>query len=559
MDLDRLRSDIDLRNFLVTDDLRRSQFHLNPERLHPAWLFSCTIRMLVVLDGGGFGNADFGLDEFLNAFHTRPGPGVRFHVTKAHQGNDADADINGFVFSAHDLSRYDVIWLFGVVGFGSLPAADLRALAQFMDGGGGVFATGDHESLGVKMCGAVPRVRSMRKWHWPNPGPNGEPLAPSGTGTGRYDTVVDVRLGGPAIFDDQSDATPQRIRVKMYATPHPFLWGHTFRYPHPVLCGPGGVIDILPDHAHEGECYVPADLTAVLTQNGYACTEYPPDSTGQRISPEVIAWSHNQSGISEKGPVNPGTFGAIGVLDGHRANVGRVLVDATWHHFFNINLRGENGNPNAELSAGFYHTQPGRDALARIKAYYRNIGVWLARGSTHRCIANRGWWWVRWQHRIAMDLAQINRPFSKVDAYEIIRIGRIARDVMGKFAPQCQTLERILIYIPVEIRVKLLWPIVPPGPMLPDFPLEGVEKLRSDPASAAIAQALLDGAVGAIIYRLATEFPDPEMGEKLEGMGDNLTEMLQEAAKHGLSAGAAMAREGLDNARDLREGLDRML
>lgn len=83
------------------------------------------------------------------------------------------------------------MWLFAVESsFGpALDAPELRAISEFMDGGGGIFATGDHEDLGVAMCGAIPRVRSMRKWHWPDPGPNGEPVAPSAGGPDRFDTT----------------------------------------------------------------------------------------------------------------------------------------------------------------------------------------------------------------------------------------------------------------------------------------------------------------------------------------------------------------------------------
>ena len=63
--------------------------------------------------------------------------------------------------------------------------------------------------------------------------------------------------------------------------------------------------------------------------------------TSERVKPEVIATSHNSQGIVQKGVVNTRPFGAIGSYDGHRANVGRVLVDATWHHFFNVNLIGD--------------------------------------------------------------------------------------------------------------------------------------------------------------------------------------------------------------------------
>jgi hypothetical protein len=526
---------------------RHELLYVDPSKLHIAWRLRCTIRMLVVMDGGGFGGGDFGLQEFLTAFTVAPGPWIRFAVTKAHMGSDSDADIENFEFADHDLSSYDVIWLFGVSRGGSLPAADLRVLAQFMDGGGGVFATGDHEDLGQRMCGRVPRVRSMRKWHWPSPGPLGEPVAPPVGGVGRHDTVMD-RGVGQVEFDDQSDDVPQRLNVKLYSTPHPFLAFRTYRYPHPVLCGRDGVIDVFPDHAHEGECYVPTDLTTVLTQDGYACTEYPMDSDGNRIRPEIIASSANQRGIAEKGLVNWRTFGAIGVLDGHRAGVGRVLVDATWHHFFNVNLIGNLGDPNPVQAQGFPRTISGQAALARIKEYFRNTAVWLARKSTHDCIAARGWWFVRWHHRVAMDLPQLDLPLEKISAYEILRIGRIARDVMGKFAPQCQSLAWTLPAFDIDIRRQLLWTVIPPGPLLPEVPEEFAEKYESDPMTEAAAQAVLDGAAGAMIYHLAQAYPDPRSAEKLEDV-DFGREMFAVAGKVGVAA----AFERVRGARELSE------
>jgi hypothetical protein len=65
-----------------------------------------------------------------------------------------------------------VVWLFGYEGWNyqvtppgdPLGAAEIQAIANFMEGGGGVFATGDHAGMGSFMCGSIPRIRTMRKW-----------------------------------------------------------------------------------------------------------------------------------------------------------------------------------------------------------------------------------------------------------------------------------------------------------------------------------------------------------------------------------------------------------
>ena len=62
-----------------------------------------------------------------------------------------------------------------------------------MNNGGGVFAVGDHAGLGLSLSGGVPRVRTMRKWWYPETGPFGnEPIAPpptNGSGGNRLDTT----------------------------------------------------------------------------------------------------------------------------------------------------------------------------------------------------------------------------------------------------------------------------------------------------------------------------------------------------------------------------------
>ena len=127
---------------------------------------------------------------------------------------------------------------------------------------------GDHEDLGVDMAGGLPRVRSMRKWYWPSPGPNGEPISPPVDGFDRKDTV---QLGpeSPPLhpdFMDESDNVPQHIIPTLYAAGGVWFspWYKTYVRPHPVLCGPRGIIKVLPNHPHEGECYVPDDILVQL-------------------------------------------------------------------------------------------------------------------------------------------------------------------------------------------------------------------------------------------------------------------------------------------------------
>jgi hypothetical protein len=529
---------------------RQHRYLREPQSFFPIFLKPCVVRILMVTDGGGaFGSTDFGLKALLDALATPPGPWVRFEVTKAHRRTfDPTADISDFRFDQHDLNPYDQIWMIAVEASSApgLAPSELRAIAEFMDNGGGIFATGDHEDLGVAMCGSVPRVRSMRKWHWPNPGPNGEPVAPSVGGPDRFDTL---RPGGtPDIqFDDQSDDVPQRISPRMYITWPPNKWFHK-SYPHPLLCGPRGVIRVLPDHPHEGECYVPDDLTAAFTFDGYTITEYPGG-----LRPEVIAWSRVSERLaaedSHKGALNARRFGAIGAYDGHAAGVGRVVVQATWHHVFNINLIGELGNPDPVKAIGFNASPSGAAAYNDIKVYFRNIAVWLAKPSSQSCMWWRALWWARWNHRLVMDVRR--GGLAEATLRDVLFIGGEARDVLGRRASQCIVFQWLGWFV-LRPRLPSLWESLQHYLDL-WLPSERDVGGRDPDVLLPLAmEMLVDCVLGGLVLGLAEVFPDPtdeareraETTDFAELLGDYTERVAQLLSEHLTQAGAELQEAG---------------
>jgi hypothetical protein len=548
---------------LALDNIYERQRHyaVDPWSVYPIFLRPCHVKILMVTDGGGsFGVADFGLKALLDALAVPPGPWVRFDVTKAHRRTDLTADLKNFRFDTNDLSGFDQIWLFGVERAGSeISEGELKALAQFMDGGGGVFATGDHEDLGVALSGRIPRVRSMRKWHWPAPGPNGEPIAPRVDGPNRFDTLSAGNDPGFQ-FNDQSDDVPQHITPRLYSS---WPWSPYFyrAHPHPVLCGPRGVIRVLPDHPHEGECYEPSDLSASFTFNGYSTTEYPGG-----IAPEVIAWSSIHSGRTAgdvKGVLNPRKFGAIGAYDGHRADIGRVVVDATWHHFFDINLVGELGNPDPVKGVGFDATPAGHAAYEDIKAYYRNIAVWLARETTQQCMWWRALWWTRWNHRLAMDV----RPHylektARLDLTELLRIGAEAKDALGRFASQC-TVRRWILWYLIRPRFPRIWKeLIPvldpwyPRPPLPDPPPDRFQQPDPELVAGLHGEMLLDALLGAAVYGIAAKFPLPDEKARDEAEDIDMGELVADHIQHAVRLAAAHAARQAEELRTFAGSLE---
>jgi hypothetical protein len=293
---------------------------------------------------------------------------------------------------------------------------EISALHHFAKLGGGIFATGDHEDLGYAMCGHVPRVRSMRDWWYqadvhfgddPSVAASraGEPAAPSGSSAKRHDTLVQppAQERGPLatnthwLFEWQSDGRPQVIEPVWTSDsqtfrPRPsgshdlaglFEYQVDFRFPHPLLCGPDGPITVLPDHPHEGNCRAPIDLSGTVTIDGVDVDEWPQAPNGTRPRPQIVANANVSAGHDTepppaiggfldglvKPPTEGGSFPVIAAHDGHPTGFGRVVVDATWHHFFRTNVEV------------FAHAPAGSEAAAHwqhITRYYRNIAIWLS-------------------------------------------------------------------------------------------------------------------------------------------------------------------------------------
>jgi len=541
---------------------RRLEFRLNPELLY-TWWRTCTVKVLLVTDGGlDFGEGDFGLSTFVRALKNDAPSRVRFEITLAHIRSVGSAAMLGAEpgiarriesFRFDDASHftpqmYDEIWLFGIDAsyFGMpgrgefLAPGELDAITEHMQRGGGVFATGDHGMLGRALCGGIPRVRGMRYWgDFPNS--NNATNEVSMTGPRRNDTNQIGHDAGSS-FSDQSDDVPQTLDLQLYSTRAGAL--RRARYPHPVLCGRLGRIDVLPDHPHEGECRVPPDLGLPLGSGD----EYPLDSSGVRIAPEVIARSRVLAGNNARGSKSPTvahSFGAISAYDGHRAgSKGRVVCDATWHHFVNVNLIGvleggifdEFGVPGEDASKhdGFLSSPAGRAALAKIKNYYTNIGVWIAPPERHTCFNRRMWWELVFADRI-MEAALISPDvrLESIPVSTLMYIGTHARDVFGRRASQCQTLEWILDW---AVHLDVL-------PHVWIDPWDPVTRIHSDQFSDAPLPAfdpmpIVDVALGAALVVARQQFPHPpaQKSEKDD-------KLLHTAVEKGARYGAKLAKE----------------
>lgn len=398
------------------------------------------VRVLIVLDGGYRfartavppGAPDFTYEALVN---TLTGAGMT--VTKAHRADDSTATpgFETFRFDAlpagFSLNDIDVIWLIGLNGLsvqglpgttGALSDPQINVIANFMDAGGGVFATGDHYSLGAEMSGKIPRVRAMRCWygtgdgagsHMPANFPrNFPPLTVERADTTRRRATSNYSefAGNFVWFENQSDSNPQTITPSTAVA-------------HPILRRGGNNITVYPDHMHEGQTLGEAQLDAI----GYDYAQNSPygDTSqdefralaGTLEKPKIIATGQTEENASRgaDSPTGEFSFGNLGLpgadavsslktvntlstYDGRVVGVGRIVTGATFHHYVDINVTGDSTvlstypppppvpapllNPIQRVGADAQKDHGFNDNAAvfdDIKAVYVNIANWLAR------------------------------------------------------------------------------------------------------------------------------------------------------------------------------------
>jgi hypothetical protein len=537
---------------------RELAWRTDPGRLFFFPFAPCKVRVLLVTDGGlDFGSGDFGLRTFVHTLQNAPYY-VVYELTLAHRRNrsgdammDGEPGIAGRIINfrfddpnSFAPDRYDEVWLFGIESGPGIDETELRQISEFMDGGGGLFATGDHGALGKAMGAEIPRARSMRLWE--STSLNIEADEVSMTGARRNDTN---RLGNDpgSQFEDQSDDVPQTITPKLYRV-GVGIWEAVF--PHPLLCGRRGIIKVAPDHPHEGECVEPADLDQSVTFAGATFEEYPPGAGGSpRPVPEVISTSSVLAGTTSgiKTATQAHTFGGICAYDGHRVSIGRVVTDATWHHFVNVNLVGAMGMPPPK-NVGFLATSRGLGHLADIKNYYRNLAVWLARPDLISCMNRRILWATIFDGRVVEALATVYElRFDQADVRLFWDIGKHARDVLGRTTSVCQSrrliLDLIEELIPFDLFAKLD-PWIPREPPEPEPP-------GPDPSPWFDPTPVLDAALGGAILALRDEFLEADR-DKVNDVED----VVDRVARRGVDAAL---RRAFNDASTAAEGFRRLV
>lgn len=277
-----------------------------------------------------------------------------------------------WVFGMHYGNRMDPAPNFGGLKFDKnandqeLTEEEVRLLREWMDAGGGVLITGDHSNwlkdqadyynLGRALGKNIPRAGEMRVWM-------GNPVSQGNSQLGLYhvDTAGDNDMRN---MPKQEDDQPQATRVKYHwQLRHEYIggpFGDAYIpewVAHPLFAvpvsadNPNGVIDIFPDHVHEGALRIPANLTE---------RDWPKYGS-KPLKPEVISW-----GINKAADANQQEVGLVAAYQGKLCGVGNIVADSTWHHYINVNL------------IGFVHHDNTPDqTLRRMGQFYANLARYL--------------------------------------------------------------------------------------------------------------------------------------------------------------------------------------
>jgi hypothetical protein len=183
--------------------------------------------------------------------------------------------------------------------------------------------------------------------------------------------------------------------------------------PHFLFMDDKCEIDVFPDHMHEGEVLDPKNVT--LDQ------DWPPN--GPR--PLVVAVGTDKRLAK--------MYNLVTAYNGNNSDpkAGRIVVDSTWHHYFNMNLKGF----SSDMSEG--------SVADRIGQYYSNLAVWLSSKEKLQKMANAMFWWLYTHPRIREEASS-----------QSLNLGRVARQLLTPVASPCEIHELLLSYTPEKILSK---------------------------------------------------------------------------------------------------------
>jgi hypothetical protein len=247
--------------------------------------------------------------------------------------NRRDMESADPVLSTLDESTIDELWLFAVDTGNGLTGDDCRGITRFHERGGGLLVMRDHQDLGSSLC-TLGGVGRAHYFHSKSQEPDASRHVADDTGTPSI-SWPNYHSGRNGDYQKITPVAPV----------------------HELLASPSGAIEFLPAHPHEGAVGVPdGERHARVIATGKSMT------TDRSFNLAVAFERRN---------------------DGHGNRLGRAVAESSFHHFADYNWDIEMGCPSfvEEAPGNAVKKNPAR--LADVKAYVRNLALWLAPVSNH--------------------------------------------------------------------------------------------------------------------------------------------------------------------------------
>lgn len=240
------------------------------------------------------------------------------------------------VLSKLDESDFDVLWLFAVDTGDGLTDQDCSGVTRFRQRGGGLLATRDHQDLGSSICN-LGGVGAAHFFHTRQVDPDPARC-----------TVDDIYTTSISWPNYHSGKNGDYQRITPVEPVHELLK----RTSDDLSSTTSDTIEFFPAHPHEGAVGVPQNATqARVIATGKSLV------TGRPFN-LCVALEREQ--------------------DQHGNMLGRAIAESSFHHFVDYNWDVEAGAPSFVMEPPGEQIKKDPRPLADIKAYVRNVALWLA-------------------------------------------------------------------------------------------------------------------------------------------------------------------------------------
>jgi hypothetical protein len=268
------------------------------------------------------------LKEHLSSVKDDDGSALFEVIGRNREENSSGDDA---VLSGLDKSEFDELWLFAVDTGDGLSASDCQGITRFRQRGGGIMATRDHQDLGSSLC-TLGGIGAAHFFHTKQQEPDPERHARDDEGNPDI-TWPNYHTGSNGDYQHVKAAEPVHEIMRNSANA-------------------SGVIEYFPAHPHEGAVGVPGgETSARVVATGYS-------QTTRRSFNLIVAFDSS--------------------VDRHGNTLGRAVAESSFHHFVDYNWDTAKGCPSFLTEPPGHQIEREPEKLQDIKAYVKNIAVWLA-------------------------------------------------------------------------------------------------------------------------------------------------------------------------------------